>query len=684
MKKKYAALFILCCLISLLALPVHNVKASTVLMPEASYNLSVGLRNRSRLVATDNGYMRVFYNGEKIGIEYYDNDFHIQSEKSLAMELKLWGGFYAGVDAYYIVEGQTNEEENDRAEVIRVLKYDMDWNKIGTASITGDPELFGGEVRYPFIRGCVEMEEANGILYIVTGHEGYVDPEYNQGHQGLLMIAVDEAAMTGQIISSNLSHSFAQYIACKDSNLYLLEQNEGFRCTALNKIDMEKSESTAVVSLKYGGVRDSARAIECYASVDGMALSSDHVLCLGTSIDQSKYDSVSAQTAHNIYLTVTPMADFSQETTSTKWLTDYTGKGKCFLGTKITKINDNRFMISWEETGSDEPKNVSDDFDDTLSANTLHYIFIDGGGNPISQQFTAPAPISECQPIVKDGKIVYYASNETMVNFYSIDAQTGKFSKKIQRVAGENATWKLKNGVLTISGTGPISADPKAKQRVPVSSTTGNYVISDSAWKVIKGKVKKIVIKSGITSIPSNEFQYFSNLKEVVLESGVISIGKEAFADCGEALKKITIPSSVTSIGEGFLWSGYGVPSGDEFVNVVLASVYAPSDSYAIKYAKKHDIPYYYSDAVDLSKAKVSGLKKSYTYTGNFLQPKITVKLNGKTLKSGKDYTVSYDNNFEPGKATIEIKGISKYKGTIKKTFKIKKAKPKTYYYFYS
>lgn len=80
-----------------------------------------------------------------------------------------------------------------------------------------------------------------------------------------------------------------------------------------------------------------------------MAVSSNHVLCLGTSIDQSKYDSASEDTAHNLYLTVTPMSNFSEDATTVKWLTSYSGGGKCFLGTKITRINDNRFMVSWEE-----------------------------------------------------------------------------------------------------------------------------------------------------------------------------------------------------------------------------------------------------------------------------------------------------------------------------------------------
>lgn len=671
--KKQAMFLVICCLILLSVLLPCKVKAADIL-PTASDNLNIGLINFSELIAIDSGYMRVFFDGSKICIEYYDDSFTIQSKKSLDMELSFWGGFYAGSDAYYLVEGQMNTDESYTAEVIRVIKYDTSWNRLGAAIITGNPNLFGAEVRSPFRSGCVEMSEHNGTLYIVTGHEGYVDPMFGQGHQGFLMIAVDEATMTGSIVDADLWHSFAQYIVCKDSDLYVLQQSEGSRYTKLSKYDTGNLESTSLPILKYGGSDASAWATACYASVDGMAVSSDNVLCLGTSIDQSKYDSVSQDMAHNIYLTVTPISNFSEEATTVKWLTNYSGDGKSFLGTKITKVNDNRFMISWEEYKTSQTASV----DDVLSACVLHYVFIDGAGNVVSSEFTQAAPISDCQPIVKGSKIVYYASNANMVNFYSIDAETGEFSKKIYRVAGENVTWDLEKGVLTISGTGAISVNSEGNKRYPVSTCEG-YLISsnDNAWKLIQESVNKIVIGKGITDIPEGAFKGFDNLEEVEIEFGLKSIGKEAFCDCRN-LSKITIPSSVTSIGEDFLWTGYYWTDGS---HLVYATIYAPEDSYAAKYAKENNISYKAgddkgsdknddtSDTISILKAKVSGIKKSYAYSGREQEPEVTLKLDNKKLEKDTDYIVSYVNNVKAGKATVKIEGINNYNGTIEKTF---------------
>ncbi|MDO4399430.1 MAG: hypothetical protein Q4D27_00605 [Coriobacteriia bacterium] len=65
---------------------------------------------------------------------------------------------------------------------------------------------------------------------------------------------------------------------------------------------------------------------------------------------------------------------------------------------------------------------------------------------------------------------------------------------------------------------------------------------------------------------------------------------------------------------------------------------------------------------------------KSTSYTGKALTPKPTVKLGGKTLKAGTDYTVSYSQNKNVGTAQLTIKGKGAYTGSKTASFKIAKA----------
>ena len=76
-----------------------------------------------------------------------------------------------------------------------------------------------------------------------------------------------------------------------------------------------------------------------------------------------------------------------------------------------------------------------------------------------------------------------------------------------------------------------------------------------------------------------------------------------------------------------------------------------------------------------LSKAKAvfSNNRTSYPYTGQKIWPGVTVTLNGETLEEDKDYAVSYSNNKEAGTASVTIKGINNYYGTIVKNFEIVK-----------
>ena len=79
-------------------------------------------------------------------------------------------------------------------------------------------------------------------------------------------------------------------------------------------------------------------------------------------------------------------------------------------------------------------------------------------------------------------------------------------------------------------------------------------------------------------------------------------------------------------------------------------------------------------EQADISKATIAKVAAK-TYTGKAITPAPAVKYNGKTLKKGTDYTVSYKNNKNAGKATITFKGTGNFKGTATKTFTINKAK---------
>lgn len=65
----------------------------------------------------------------------------------------------------------------------------------------------------------------------------------------------------------------------------------------------------------------------------------------------------------------------------------------------------------------------------------------------------------------------------------------------------------------------------------------------------------------------------------------------------------------------------------------------------------------------------------SFVHTGEAICPEVvSFKRTPKAVRDlvqGSEYTVSYENNVEPGTATVIITGINKYKGTVKVNFDI-------------
>lgn len=111
-----------------------------------------------------------------------------------------------------------------------------------------------------------------------------------------------------------------------------------------------------------------------------------------------------------------------------------------------------------------------------------------------------------------------------------------------------------------------------------VTLTSSVSAIGESAFSDTPA-LKSIDLEySSVESIGKNAFLN-SGIEEIALPDTCTAIGDGAFAQC-ESLTKVEIPDGVTSIGDdAFRDSG----------NVVI---YGTADSYAIAYAKEHEIDY--------------------------------------------------------------------------------------------
>lgn len=107
---------------------------------------------------------------------------------------------------------------------------------------------------------------------------------------------------------------------------------------------------------------------------------------------------------------------------------------------------------------------------------------------------------------------------------------------------GENLTWTFDdNGTLTISGTGAMEDYGFTTSYDPYSQTTNR------PWRDNVDNIKNIIVEDGVTSIGSLSFASCKNLTSVELPDTVTVLGYGAFAQCS-ALSDITLPDGITEI----------------------------------------------------------------------------------------------------------------------------------------
>lgn len=101
----------------------------------------------------------------------------------------------------------------------------------------------------------------------------------------------------------------------------------------------------------------------------------------------------------------------------------------------------------------------------------------------------------------------------------------------ISNKCGDNLSWDFDNesGTLTISGTGDM--------------------YDKMIWAGFHSQIKQVIIQPGVTSIGEETFSNCQRLTSISISESVNSIGKKCFHNCTN-LSAITIPNGVTSIEE--------------------------------------------------------------------------------------------------------------------------------------
>ena len=648
----------------------------------------------SYLITTDDGFMKfqpVFdetlyeiKEGEiendsttkKYTAEYYGDDYHFVRSVDIDTELPLFGGFYAGKDGYYLITGQDNPKEDETVEVFRITKYDKNWNKVGSDS------LYGANTTKPFDAGSCRVAEYGDYLVIRTSHEMYKYKDGNN-HQSNVMIQFDKVnvKITDSLtdFSNNnfgyVSHSLNQFVKIDNNKIVSVDHGDaGPRSIALMQypFNVTSGKFTPTVSqpvkltnaVTFG---ESENYNITGTSVGGFEYSDSSYLIAESMVDMANYeqnDDNRETTTRNIYISTISKSDNS---VTTRQITDYEEGVMTASTPHLVKIGDNRFVLMWSSRTFGEYEEYIKVNSGNIYVVPLHsqptgevfYVELDGEGNMTSDVKTYVGYLSDCAPIFKDDKIIWYVTEFCETTFDVIDLNQS------EEIKLSKTTLTLEKGKSqTIKAT--VISNNLEKQSVTWSSSN-NDIVTVSA-----GKVTAVGVGSAKVTATT------ANGKTAVC---TVTVTNPTTSTTRTAIKTVTLKTT------SYTYNGKekkpGVIVKDAKGNTVAAS------GYTVKYTNNTKVGTAqvtvtgkgnYTDTVTkgftikargIKNTKLSGVSTSYKYTAKTITPTVTVKDGTKKLVKGTDYSVSYKSNRAIGTATITVKGKGNYSGTITKTFKI-------------
>lgn len=412
--------------------------SSNIHLPEngGTYGTTV----KSYLTATsDGGYERVEYINNKIIVEKYNSSLTLLSTKTITPELPLFGGFYSGKNYNYIVYGKVNTTQKDSNEVIRVVKYDKNWNKKSQCRITG------ANTYKPFDAGSLSMDEYDGVLYIHTCHTMYKSSD-GENHQANCTFVINETDMVLKdsytdvmnLSYGYVSHSFMQYIRTDGEAVYRADLGDAYpRGIA---VTVTKNGDPINQPYLYGTIMSIPGNVgNNYTgfALSGFELSDDNFIVAGLGIKQI------SDAKRNIFVVAATKSGSGKKT---NWITRYTNNDNIVARQpQLVKLNSNQFLLMWEE------------YNEKTKTYTTKMVLISHDGQLISGICQTPLALSGCQPIVdNNGYVCWYVTNSAQpvmvkINPYRLsEVQTSTKNLTIFQTKTKTKTASIKIGKATI------------------------------------------------------------------------------------------------------------------------------------------------------------------------------------------------------------------------------------------
>ena len=369
----------------------------------------------------DGGVTRAEYIGSEFIVEKYDKLYNLENKTTLTfVENAVFGGFYHGEKNNFIMLGHKDADKEKGIPQYELQIYDSVFTLVDTIFVDGTNS---NTKELPFGATSVQFEELDDFLYVRTGHIlGETDEQ--AGHQETLYFMFDTSEKVLLYVDDtykgnaygDLGHTLNRYLRINEGRLYAVEQQDfnpgGVFLFELPLYQIIKEKLGYTIVADFPVEPGTYGIVSITGTIGGMEFSDNNSLVVGSYKNRG-----SSEWERNIFVSVTPVNE-NTGTTKMIYLTDYEIGSRIVATTpQLIKVSNNRFAVLWTNyfiPDKEEPIYYSDCETETC------YLFIDGDGNILTDVIKIDASLSDCQPIVHNGNIVWYYTNYSSPMFIQI------------------------------------------------------------------------------------------------------------------------------------------------------------------------------------------------------------------------------------------------------------------------